>query len=514
MTINKLQLALLGGILLSAAFFTQVSLQAQPVPHRDEVSLTSLSLNSSDDDFAPQYVYRGQTLFFTSSRSSPTGGGGDQRIWYAPRQGVNTWDNPMATGDALSYAEHVGSATLTPDGNYMIFAAYRWESGSRTLEGEGRTDLYSAERRGGVWTNVQNLGPVINTEHWESQPSLSSDGQYLYFASDRVGGQGGTDIYVSRRTATGWTEPRNVGATINTVANEMSPVLSPDGSRLFFSSNGHGGVGGYDLFVTDGGNPFDDTWRSIENLGTPINSEADEHFFVPEPNSKNGYFSSDRSGDFDIYLAFPNPYPPEAQVIVSGKILDDRTREAVEASVSVTDLETGESVANFRSDDQTGEYAVILTKGKRYAITAEAPGYLFYSDAYTVDEDLEEGEDISKDILLREGSTRLLIYFDHNKAELKPESFPDLQRAVSFLERNQDLKVEIAGHTDSTGSAEYNKGLSLRRAEAVRQYMVGKKVSPGRLTAVGYGEEEPVADNGTDEGKALNRRVEMRVNRQ
>lgn len=508
MTNNRFPLALFCAILLSGAFFTQASMNGQDVPHRDEVSLTGLSVNSSDDDFASQYVFRGSSLFFTSSRS------GEQRIWFAPREGANNWGKPMPTGEALDHAKQVGSATLTPDGNYMIFAAYEWKSGSRTLEGEGRTDLYSAERRGGEWTNVQNLGPVINSEHWESQPSLSSDGQYLYFASDRPGGEGGTDIYVSRRTATGWTSPRNVGTAINTMLNEMSPVISPDGSRLFFSSNGHPGAGGYDLYVTDGGNPFDDTWRSVENLGTPINSEADEHFFSPEPNSKNGYFSSNRSGDFDIYLAFPNPYPPEAQIVVSGKIMDDRTRKPVEASVTVTDLETGEAVANFRSDDQTGEYTVILTKGRRYAITAEAPGYLFYSDAYAVDEDMEQGETINKDILLREGSTRLLIYFDYNKSELKSESFPDLGRAVSFLERNPDLNVEIAGHTDSAGSDEYNKGLSLRRAEAVRQYMIGKSIAPGRLKAVGYGEDEPVADNGTEEGRALNRRVEMRVSRE
>lgn len=499
--------------LCAAALLWAVPASAQPVPDRSDVTVTPLTINSSQDDFAPQFVYQGRTLFFTSARSGPNGGRGDQRVWYAARQGTNAWTEPMSTGEALSYAEHVGSATVTPDGNYMIFAAYRWESDSRTLEGEGRTDLYSAERRGGEWTNVQNLGPVINTPFWESQPSLSSDGTYLYFASDREGGQGGTDIYVSRRSATGWTTPRNVGSVINTIGNEMSPMISPDGSRLFFSSNGHGGAGGYDLFVTDGGNPFDDTWNSIENIGTPINSAADEHFFLSEPNSKNGYFSSNRDGDYNIYLAFPNPFPPSAQVVVYGRILDDRTGNPVEATVTVTDLENGEVVSNFRSDDQTGDYTVILARGRRYAITAEAPGYLFYSDEYAVPEDLEEGEEVNKDIMLREGSTRLLIYFDYNKSELKPESYPDLERAASFLQRNADLNVEIGGYTDSVGSDSYNRGLSQQRAEAVRQYLIGKKVAPGRLTAKGYGEENPVADNGNDEGRALNRRVEMRVSK-
>ncbi len=498
---------------LLLSFFAGGVLLAQP-PVEEEVTITPLTINTGADEFGPHYVVRGNLLMFTSTRNSPTGGKGDQRIWFSEREGVGSWGEPFPANEALGYGEHVGSSTVTPDGNYMIFAAYDWESESNTLRGEGRTDLYSAERRGGVWTNVQNLGVLINSPYWDSQPSLSSDGKLLYFTSDRPGGLGGTDIYVSTRTATGWTAPRNLGSAVNSAMNDMSPVISPDGARLFFSSNGHGGEGGYDLFTTDAGNPFDDEWRNITNLGSPINSASDEHFFYPEPNSKNGYFSSNRDGNFDIYLAYPNPYPPSAQVVVFGKVLDDRTGKPVEASVTVSDLETGEEIAKFRSDDQTGEYTVVLTKGGRYTVTAEAPGYLFYSDPYSVPEDLEEGEEIEKNILLREGSTRLLIYFDYDKAELRPESYPDLQRAIDFLQRNKDLSVEIAGHTDSIGSAAYNKGLSQRRAESVREYMISKGVSRTRLQANGYGEEQPVSDNGTDAGRALNRRVEMRVERE
>ena len=497
---------------LVLTIFGQWKLVAQPV--EGVVTITPLSINTSADEFAPHYVLRGDLLMFTSTRKSSTGRKGDQRIWFSKREKGNNWGDPVAVDEALGSAKHVGSATITPDGNYMIFAAYEWESESNTLRGEGRTDLYSAERRGGTWTNIQNLGVIINSPYWDSQPSLSADGQLLYFTSDRPNGFGGTDIYVSRRSATGWTAPENLGSGVNSLGNEMSPVISADGVRLFFSSNGHGGEGGYDLFTTDEGNPFDGTWKSIINLGTPINSSSDEHFFYPEPNSKNGYFSSNREGSFDIYLAFPNPFPPSAQVVVFGKILDDRTKKPVEASVTVSDLETGEVIANFRSDDQSGEYTVVLTKGRRYTVTADAPGYLFYSDAYTVPEELDEGEEIEKNILLREGSTRLLIYFDYDKAELRPESYPDLQRAVDFLQRNRDLSVEIAGHTDSIGSDTYNKGLSQRRAEAVREYMISKGVNRNRLKANGYGEEQPVSDNGTDQGRALNRRVEMRVSRE
>lgn len=489
---------------------------AQEIPNHPGLSVTPVAFNSGHDDFAPWYVYHGRQMFFTSTRSGEHGGSGDQRIWIVTRTGGDSWTEALSAGEDVSHADHVGSATVTPDGNFMIFAAYDWDAESGTLKGEGRTDLYSAEFRNGTWTNVQNLGVVVNSPFWDSQPSLSSDGQWLYFSSDREGGQGGTDLYVTQRTATGWTPPVNLGPAINTELNEMTPSIAPDGNRFFFASNGRGGVGGYDLFTTEAVRPVAGAvsrGAAVVNMGTPINTEADEYYFISEPNSENGFFSSNKEGDLNIYLAFPNPYPPDAQVVVVGKVLDERTRKPVEATVTVTDLESGEVVATMRSDDQTGEYTVLLSKGRRYSVTADAPGYVFYSDEYTVPATLKEGEEIRKDILLREGQTRLLIYFDYDKADLKKESFPDLNRAIKFLNENPTLNAEIAGHTDSIGSDEYNKGLSQRRAEAVRDYMISKGVTRSRLRAVGYGEEQPVADNATEEGRALNRRVEMRLTR-
>lgn len=479
--------------------------QGPPVPNRADVQITPLGINSSDDDFAPVVLRGGQTIVFTSARS------GEQRLWRSERTSSG-WDLPGEMVPALENTSQAGTAALTPDGSFMIFAAYEWD-GPDSLRGYGRTDLYSAELAGGVWTNIRNLGPEVNSSYWDSQPTLSVDGRTIFFASDRPGGRGGTDIYTSTRTASGWTRPVNLGDPVNTQFDEMTPSIAPDSKSLFFSSTGHGGAGGFDLFVAKGGSLRGTGWNQIENMGTPINSGGNEHYFISIPNSQNSYFASDRGGDLDIYTAVPNPFPPEALVTVSGVVRDRADRTPIAADITVTDLSSGEVVANYRTDGQTGNYYVVLARGRRYSITATAPDYIFYSDEYSVPP-TAQGQDLKRDIdlsRLGQGTTRLLVFFDFDKADLKNESKPDLSRAIEFLRQNPNIRVEIAGHTDSVGNESYNKKLSQSRSESVRQYLVQGGIDAGRMIAKGYGEEQPIADNGTEEGRARNRRVEMRV---
>jgi outer membrane protein OmpA-like peptidoglycan-associated protein len=477
-----------------------------PVNNKPEVQVVPLDINTTDDDFAPVALMGERAIAFTTARD------GGQRIYMSVR-GTSGWSAPMPAGAALERAEEVGTTALTPDGNYMIFAAFEWEPANDQENGFGRTDLYSAEKVGGEWTNIRNLGGVINSSAWDSQPTLSSDGRTLFFASDRPGGMGGTDIYVCLRTASGWGAPTSLGQPVNTIGDDMAPTIAPDGKRLFFSSNGHGGAGGFDLFVVSNGDARGRGWSSLENLGTPINSASDEFFFVSIPNSKNAYFSSSRAGNLDIYTAYPNPFPPEAQVTVSGKVTETGTGIPLGSTITVTDLSSGEVVANFKTDSKDGEYFVVLNKGRRYSITAEAPDHIFYSDEYAVPPNTE-GKDLKKDIdLFRTtgGTTRLLVFFDYDKTDLKDESKPDLNRAIEFLKSNPNVRVEIAGHTDDKGDDAYNKKLSQNRAESVRRYFMSNGIDQSRLIAKGYGEEQPVADNTTDEGRARNRRVELRV---
>jgi outer membrane protein OmpA-like peptidoglycan-associated protein len=501
-------------ILLAAGVTT--TLEAQPVPkslpvtNRTETDITPLSINSLEDDFAATVIRGGEQVIFTSARPGMFGSAGTQRLWLALRTSPG-WSAPTTTSEALSRGEHVGSATLTPDGNFMIFAATDWEDAAQ--KGSGRTDLYSAELVRGEWSNIRNLGPIVNSSGWDSQPSISPDGRTLYFASDRPGGEGGTDIYVTRLSAAGWSAPMNVGSSLNTPFDDMAPSIAPDMKALFFASNGYGGVGGFDLFIARGGNALGQNWGSIENVGTPINSVSDEFFFISLPNSKNSYFSSNRAGNFDIFLASPNPYPAEALVTVAGKVLDATTKRPIAADISVTDLATGEVVANYRTDDRSGDYYVVLAKGRRYSITAESPDFIFYSDEYSVPA-TEKGRNVEKDIELFRttgGTTRLLVFFDFGKSTLQNESKPDLRRAVEFLKKNPNLSAEVAGFTDSVGSNVANQKLSTDRANSVRQFLLDNGVPASRLVARGYGEEQPQGDNGTEEGRARNRRVEMRV---
>lgn len=505
--------AALGALLIllcAARASAQNDGQGLPVKDRPELQVAPIAINSSDDDFAPVPLRGGEMLVYTSTSPGPYGGSGHQRIWMAVRASGG-WTPPLATSEAVARAEQVGSATLTPDGNFMIFAAYQWEDDS--LAGSGRTDLYSAERVQGEWRNIRNLGPVINSSDWDSQPTLTPDGRTLYFASDRPGGMGGSDIYISRLTASGWSAPVNVGEPINTPMDDLTPTIAPDGKSLFFASRGHGGAGGFDLFIATGANETGSRWSRIENLGTPINSTGDDYYFVSVANSKNSYVSSDRGGNLDIYTVYPNPFPPEALVTVAGNVIDIKTRKPVAASITVTDLSSGEVVANYRTDDRSGEYFVVLPRGRRYSITAEAPDYIFYSDEYAIRPDAE-AKDLKRDIELYRtsgGTTRLLVFFDFDRAELKSESKPDLNRAIDFLRNNPGIVVEIAGHTDSVGVASYNKKLSQDRADSVTSYVVAGGIDRSRVVPRGYGEEQPAADNGTEEGRARNRRVEMRV---
>jgi outer membrane protein OmpA-like peptidoglycan-associated protein/Tol biopolymer transport system component len=511
--ISSVRYIIIAAVLVSAALQmrAQSAGDTLPVKDRPELQIARLSINSSDDDFAPVPLRGGEMLVYTSSAPGPFGSSGHQRIWMATRTATG-WSLPLATGEAISRANHVGSATLTPDGNFMIFAAYEWEDDS--LAGYGRTDLYSADLVQGEWRNIKNLGPIVNSSSWDTQPTLTPDGRTLYFSSDRPGGHGGSDIYVSHLSASGWSVPVNVGEPINTSDDDLTPTIAPDGKSLFFASRGHGGVGGFDLFVATKPDETGTKWRTIENLGTPINSSGNDYYFVSIANSRNSYVSSDRGGNLDIFTVYPNPFPPEALVTVAGNVLDIKTRRPVAADITVTDLSSGEVVANYRTDDRSGEYFVVLPRGHRYSITAQAPDYIFYSDEYAIRPDAE-GKDLKKDIELYRtsgGTTRLLVFFDFDKAELKNESKPDLNRAIEFLKNNPNISVEIAGHTDSVGVEAYNKKLSQDRAEAVRSYVIAGGIDPGRVISRGYGEEQPAADNSTEEGRARNRRVEMRVN--
>jgi len=462
------------------------------------VQISPLDGNTSSDDFAPALTNHGRTVVVTTDES-----GKQQLKWMERTSGG--WTSLSSVGAEVNDGKQVGTAALTSDGQFMIFAAYRHD-----VDGMGRTDLYSARRNNGKWEKVTNIGGQVNSSYYDSQPTLSADGRTLYFVSDRPGGFGGSDIYTSQWTGTEWTTARPL-PNANSASEDMSPVIAADGKTFYFSSNRGGGQGGFDVYT---GKIDASGLGSVRNVGDPINTVADEMFYTSLPNSNQAFFSrTTRNGDWDNYLAVPNPFPGEPVTLVEGIVRDITTKVPLGSDITVTDLSTGKNVSRLRSDDATGQYYVTLTPGRVYSITAKRAGYLFHSERYEVPPNAQ-GQTIKKDIDLvphAGGGNRLLVYFDYDKAELKSESMPELESVIEMLRENPSLRVRFDGHTDDQGSDEYNDKLSERRALAVKDYVTAGGVDKSRVESGGFGKRKPVMKGATDEARALNRRVEMRV---
>jgi outer membrane protein OmpA-like peptidoglycan-associated protein/Tol biopolymer transport system component len=467
------------------------------------ISVTPVEYNSSDDDIAPTVTRNNKTVYFTSDRSS-----GRQKVFMLQRNTTGELEFIGDAGSDINDADQSGSVTLTPDGQYMIFSALE-----HSVDGEGRTDLYSARKTDGKWTDIQNLGMAINSPEWDSQPSLSSDGKTLYFSSDRPGGFGGTDIYYSKKNREGWTKAKNVGSVINGSGDDLTPLVAADNMTFSFASNRSGGFGGFDIYFTRIANGNFDVPK---NAGKPINSDADEYYYYVLSNSNIAYFASSRfggKGNLDIYTAVPNPHSSAAIVNVYGTVTDKVTGDGLGADIKITDLKTKEVIADLKSDDIDGTYFVVLQPGKTYSITADKKGYLFYSEKFTIPEN-EKGSDKQKNIKLSPiigGGTRLLIFFDFDKSTFQDESYPDLERLVEFLNENPDVKIRVEGHTDDVGVEAYNQKLSEDRAGAVKNYLIKQGIDSKRIKVFGFGETKPLILEQTEEARAQNRRVEFYI---
>ncbi len=452
--------------------------------------------SSSKDDFAPTFTQGQRRMFITSERQ-----GKSQKIYELFF--INSTASPeIAMGD-INDGTHNGAATFTPDGQTMYFSSF--EHNTKTL---GRTDIYVARKSNGKWLEIVNAGNIINSEYWDSQPSLSPDGRYLFFASNRPGGFGGIDVWYCERSGDSWSNPENAGALVNSPADEMAPTIALDNRTFSFSSNRTDGFGGFDIYFAQ----FkDNKFQLVRNAGNIINTSNNEFFFTAQPNTNKAYFSSDKNGNLDIYTIEPNPNKPNDVVFVTGKVLDIETKEIVKnAKVTMFDLTSRKKVMDVGIDDMENDFYVVLQQGNSYSLTATAPGYLFTSERFNVAAN-EVGKEIKKDLLLSKTGTRLLINFDYNSSTLTEESTHELDRVVDFMLAHPSVSVAFEGHTDNLGDPSYNKTLSLERANTVKAYVVKGGVEANRITTAGYGMERPLQEGSTDEIRAINRRVEMKL---
>lgn len=492
-------------------------------------------MNSPAHDYAPIITPDESVLVFTSRREGSTGGKRtkDNEFYediYISYRKNGDWTAPRQISKNINFEYHDAAAAISADGRelYMYME-------------EGGGDLYRSVFDGREWGKPQSLGAPINTEYWETSVSMSPDGKKLYFSSDRPGGFGGLDIYVSERQSNGnWGEPRNLGPDINTFKDEDSPYIHPDGQTLYFSSSGHPGLGGFDVFKSEWSGQ---EWEQPENMGYPINTPDDNFHFIMSGDRAHAYYTSIQEGGVgkaDIYrISFLDvTLKPiletarkereaakarlavkkdslEAAAHYSGKAIDAESGQPLEANIVVSHLLTGELVAETRSLPD-GSFSILIPEAGNYGLSAEVKGYMIISRKLKISSQTKQQqlEAMLRLYPLQVGSTSIMsnIFFDFGKASLQTESITELDKIRDFLNNSPTLKIQVNGHTDNVGNAYYNKILSRKRAQSVVDYLVQNGIDSNRLAIMGFGQERPLVSNDDEEeGRELNRRTEIEV---
>lgn len=508
--------ALLG---VKTADFRKYAL-AHPVPFNPEN--LGPNVNSVDDEYLPALTVDGGTLVFTRRfprKPTTTATTAEEEDFYISQRTASGWSKAIRMAEPVNSNDNEGAQCVSQDGRVMFFTA----CGRR--DGGGRCDIYMCTNKGDKWSRPRNLGPDVNSAAWESQPSFSIDGKTLYFSSDRKGGYGGKDIWKTVFMNGHWTAPENLGPTINTPGDESSPYIHYDDKTLYFSSNGHAGMGGLDLFLS---HCTDTGWETPTNLGYPINSAGDESGLIVAANGSTAIYASEREGGFggqDLY-AFELPVEVRAAVTfnVKGCVYDKKSQQKLKCFIQVFDVtreDRVKEVAEVSSDALDGSYMVSLPNSGSYAFQISADGYLFYSENFDFEVGNANAPDgkaysFSRDIALTPievGESIVLsnVFFAFGTSTLLEESRVDLDKVLDIMQKNPSLKVELAGHTDNIGKPADNQRLSEQRAKAVFDFLVGKGVASERLSYKGYGDTRPVADNNTEEGRAQNRRTTFTV---
>lgn len=481
-------------------------------------------INTSEYEYFPALTADGNTFLFTRNIREGEGVTAPrQEDFYVSKKVNNIWQtaNPITS---VNTAGNEGAPSLSADGEIMFFAScmeMTGDYGSSDRKGYGSCDIFYAQKINGKWSKPRNAGAMINTKNWETQPSFSSDGKTLYFVRGMVARDGikNPDIYSSTIGADGkFSEPIKLSDNINTPMGEESVFIHPDNQTLYFSSEGHPGMGGLDIFVSK--KQADGSWGKATNLGYPINTSVDENSLLVDANGKLAYFASEREGGFgglDIYqFELPESVRPEKITYVKGLTYNARTKVPVEASFELIDLETQQSVTSAYSNS-AGEFLVTLTSNHNYLVNVSKPGFLFYSDNFSLkDKVADYNKPYKLQIPLQPIDTGIIelknIFFDVNKWDLKAESKAELQKIITFLKANPTLKVEFSGHTDNSGDKVFNKTLSNNRAKAIYDYVIEKGSLPAtNLSYKGYGDTKPKAPNDTPENKAKNRRTELKI---
>ena len=477
------------------------------------------AINTNLDEYFPAITADDQTFLFT--RNNRTDASPLQEDFLMSKKVNDVWSPAVLLGNGINTPGNEGAPCLSADGQILFFIACAEIDNSYgpNRKGFGSCDIFYSQKVGNNWARPYNIGPTVNSKYWETQPSFSSDGKTLYFVSNRPGGVGGADIWYSTLKDDGsWGTPVNIGKNINTPGKEESVFIHPDGKTLYFSSDGHPGMGKLDIFVVRKNDAGE--WGTPVNLGYPINTYGDENSLLVNGAGNLAYFASSRAGGFgglDLYqFELYDAIRPDKITYMKGKVYDARTKLPLGAHFELIDLATAKPVMTSDANSGNGEFLVTLPINKDYALNVSQNGYLFHSENFSLKELADKTKPYLMDVPMEPIDTGSVVelknvFFETAKFDLKPESKVELNKLVTFLTLNKTMRIELGGHTDNVGDKKKNLILSENRSKSVYDYLVANGIDAKRLTYKGYGDTKPKVENDTDEHRAINRRTEFKV---
>jgi outer membrane protein OmpA-like peptidoglycan-associated protein len=462
------------------------------------------------DEYTANLSPDNEVLYFIRKIPDSKSPVGYRELFMESAQTNREFDAGRELPPPFNMANNNGAASITADNKTMYFVICQNNDYKAC-------DIWYSERKGIGWTPLNPVQGKLNKgTDWDSQPSVSYDGNEIFFVSDRAGGLGGSDLYVSRKQPDGsWGEGQNLGPVINSDKNELTPFLHSDSKTLYFSSKGHNSLGGYDIFFSR--QNADGTWNKPKNIGSPINTQNDEVSFFVSLDGKQGFFSSDKlrgPGGKDLFRfpLYAEARPKEVKLI-KGEIKTDLNVPR-DAEVEIKNLNTKETV-KVSVDKTDGKFVAIVNADEDYLMTMKKEGMAFNSLLIEKETGSENGT-VKAELEMKKietGKTYDIrnVYFATNSVEINPKTEAILEAFADFLKTNPTLRVAIQGHTDNVGDDEANLLLSENRAKAVADLLQNKGVSAARITYKGFGESRPLYDNSTEAGRAKNRRTEFLI---
>lgn len=489
----------------------QFALVAMEVPFEYNIQILPDYANSFALQYFPVLSVDQKTIFFT--RREGLSVQQDEDIFYSNKLEDGSWSIPQSVSENINSPYNEGAASLSADGRMLVFTSC---DGRR---GFGSCDIYVSYKEGNNWSTPENMGNMINSAAWEAQASLSADGRTIYFVSNRQGGFGRKDIWSSSKNKKGkWEDAVNLGKKINTNKDEISPFIHANSESIYYSSNGKVGLGGLDIYMSE---KTDSIWSDPVNLGYPLNDAHDQLSLYISSNGEKGYYTIEKKdrGNFESKL-YSFDLPDSFRVsnrssYLKGTVTDAETGAPLQANIKLYKLNNEKYYSELLSDRKTGDYTVVLSESNQYGLYISSPGYLFQDFSFSFD-DIDAFDSNLLDIKLepvRVGTTTVLgnIFFDFNEYSLQRKSMSELKEVYSFLKQNPQVKVEISGHTDNVGSAEYNMELSTKRAKSVYEFLRFKRISDEQISYKGYGQSLPIAPNDNLENQSKNRRIEFKI---